>query len=50
MFEKIGHAWVRRLKACVAATGVFFLNNDRETSQHCRSKTPRQKHIIQHVI
>ena len=24
MFEKIGNAWVRRLKACVAARGCFF--------------------------
>ena len=24
MFEKIGNAWVRRLKACVAAKGGFF--------------------------
>ena len=24
MFENMGNAWVRRLKACVAAKGVFF--------------------------
>ena len=26
MFEKIGSAWVRRLKACVAAEGGYFEN------------------------
>ena len=50
MFEKIGNAWVRRLKACVAARGGFF-----EKRRHCRPHRTTQrhsakKHFIRHVI
>ena len=41
MFEKIGNAWVRRLKACVAVKG-FFLNSGLEAFTSSQTKTQRK--------
>ena len=48
MFEKMGKAWVRRLKACVAAKGVF-LNSDPATS-HRTAQRHSAKRRHQHLI
>ena len=53
MSEKIGNAWVRRRKACVAAEGVFFffLNSDRgDFTTLPLEDTAQKKHITRHVI
>ena len=38
MLEKMGNAWLRRLKACVAARGGFFLNSDHEISHRAAQR------------
>ena len=49
MFETMGKAWVRRLKACVAAKGVFSSNTDMTDCIVPLTDTA-QKYVIWHVM
>ena len=50
IFEKMGAAWVRRLKAWVAARGGFFREAQRWQTASCRSKTQRKtRHSTRHL-
>ena len=49
MFEKIGNAWVRRLKACVAAKGGFLIGDHGASMCAARRHSAKTRHLTRHL-